>query len=213
MQPAGRRPTASIAFLDFLFNLVLCFLSLVLLLIMQSKQDDVKVPDNRNEVIIKVSWNGGTDDDIDTWVLTPGDQVVSFISKEAPGIHLQRDDVGRKHKRIVGQDGQVTEITDNGEEVNITKIQPGTYTVNLHFFKVDQVRRVADPAEVVEVTVRVIKVNPYQELPAQTVRFTRADVGQEVTVINLQFGADGSLLGTSTLPRQFATVPRGDTVR
>lgn len=124
-------------------------------------------------------------------------------------MHLQRDDVGRANKKVVTSDGITVEEPKNMEVVNITSWIPGTYIVNLHLYRANNV----DPNEAVigsvggegEVTVEVklIKVNPYREAARVQVKLDRAIFGHEKTAFSFTVNQQGEVTDVSTLPVTF----------
>lgn len=196
---------SSIAFLDFLFNLVLTFVVITILLIVIMKKETAKPSvENKSEFVILVDWDDDTSDDIDTWMKDPSGRIIGFPVKEQPGAHLQRDDVG-----VVGEitqlpDGSPAAVNRNTETINITTWQPGTYTVNIHFYKPDfKPERLNGEVTVI---VRVVKVNPFQELSPVVIKFNRAsDVGMEVTALNFVVDDKGGIQSVDRLQNIFVS--------
>lgn len=210
------RHSSTIAFLDFVFNLVLAFVMLVILLLFVVKAENAKpAPENKNEFIITVHWDDGTDDDVDTWVKDPTGKVISFQNKEVPGMHLQRDDIGRANKRVASADGIVVEEPKNMEVVNITSWIPGTYIVNLHLYRANRVNL----AEVLQgtavgegevtVEVKLMKVNPYGEAAKVQVKLDRAIFSQEKTAFSFTVNEKGEVTDVNSLPVSFVRLGAG----
>ena len=199
------RHSSTLAFLDFLFNLLLAFVCLVILLLMQVKASESasKAPENKNEFIVQAIWDSGTDDDVDLWSLDPVGNVIGFKHREAPGMFLQRDDTGRTNKFTFGPDGEKIEELPNFEIVNITKVTAGRYVFNLHLYRPDLNLTLKDPESVITITVRVIKINPFQELPPVVVKLHRSQVGLETTAIGVTIDNKGNVESTDTLPTMF----------
>lgn len=194
---------ASIGFLDFLFNIVLTFMVIAVLLLFITRIEASKPSvETKNELIITVQWNDGTDDDIDLWIQDPGGKTIGFLNKEEPGMHLQRDDTGRANKRIIQTDGSEVEIPTNNEVVNISTLVPGQYNVNLHLFRADSSLPKGTP---LHATVKLVRINPYQEIGPFMIEFDRAKEGSEVTVLNFKAGVQGEPLVISHLPVSFVS--------
>lgn len=199
------RHGSTIAFLDFLFNLVLCFVSLVILLLIQVKQNaDPPRPENKNEFVILVQWDDSTNDDVDTWLMDPSKKIIGFPNKEAPGMALERDDVGRKNKTITRPDGTTEEIKVNSETINITKWQPGTYHLNLHLYRPDLKVLEQLGSQPVKVNIKIIKINPYSEVFSKDVLVERVIGGKEITVANIEIAEDGIVSKITANPIEFA---------
>ena len=89
------------AFLDLLFNTLLCFAALFSLsfdLINPSKQ--TKNVEAKADFIITVVWPADMDDDVDTYVEDPAGNLVAFMRREQGLMHLDRDDTGFQSDRI-----------------------------------------------------------------------------------------------------------------
>lgn len=200
------RHSSTLAFLDFLFNLVLAFVCLVILLLLQVKSTDSthKAPPNENEFIVHVQWDDSTDDDVDLWARDPIGNVVGFLHREAPGMFLQKDDLGRVRKLITAADGTITEEKANFEMVNIVKAIPGRYTFNLQLYRADKVKYDKDLGSEITVRVRVTKINPYHELAPMLVKIKRdMDISAEITAISVELNAKGEIIATDNLPIKF----------
>lgn len=199
------RHSSFMAMLDFLFNLVLAFATLVILLLMVIKAESSSSGiENKNEFILTVQWDDGSNDDVDTWVMDPSGKIVSFQSRDVPGMLLQRDDLGRINKTIYDTStGKVaSEILPNMEVVNFTSWKSGQYNVNLHLYKAD-ISRDGD----ILVKVKLIKVNPFSEPASLEIRLPRSEVGKEVTALNFIVNDKGEITGTSQLPVMFVYSP------
>lgn len=209
----GQRHSSSIALLDFLFNLLLAFVCLVVLLLMQAKSTNTSAaPKDKNEVIVQASWNDGSNDDVDLWGLDPAGQIVGFRHREAPGMFLQRDDTGRSNKFITDPNtGKTIEDPKNFEIINIGKLQPGRYVFNIHLYRADEIRTTEHPDEVVTVTVRVTKINPFREFAPVTLTIPRTHVGEEDTAIGFTVNGKGEIADTDSLPTKFVLKAISDT--
>jgi hypothetical protein len=193
----NNRHGSNIAFIDLLFNFLLVFVLLFVILFAVIKSETT-VPqsavEDKNEFIITVTWDDGTADDVDVWVQNPSQNVISFRNKQAEGMFLQRDDTGIAADSFFTPDGQYVTVPLNQEIVNIRKIIPGRYVVNLHMFA----KRAAEKATV---KVKMIKVNPYSETSSTTVEM--AVNGEELTVLIFEIAQDGSVTVLPTVPTPF----------
>lgn len=196
---------SSIAFLDFLFNLVLTFVVIAILLLVIMKTETAKPSvENKSDFVVMIEWDNDTADDVDLWVKDPADQVVGFPNKEQPGMHLQRDDVGLLGEQVLNVDNELKGELKNVEIVNITAWQKGTYSVNLHLYKSD--KRAGHSTGEITVTIRVMKVNPFYELAPVTVKLDRtAHEGNELPILNFTVSDKGMIESADRLPIYFVT--------
>ena len=85
----------ALEFTDFLFILLLTFLSLFILTLLLinpvAKKAEIV---QKAEYLIILEWNKSSRSDIDLWVESPDQKVVSFRSKQMGIMHLDMDDMG-----------------------------------------------------------------------------------------------------------------------
>jgi len=155
------------AFLDMIFNILLAFVSMVVILFFIIKTE-VSPPnvDNKNELVISLQWNHDTGDDLDIWVQNPNRQIVNFFSREAEGLFLERDDLGRSNDFVTLPDGTKKLVERNEEIVNVRKLIPGRYVINAHLYSADRQRTIPLTARVT-----VVRVHPFQQFPEATKEF------------------------------------------
>ena len=180
----------NMAFLDLLFNTLLCFaalFSLAFVMINPSKKN--KTVDAKAEFLITVTWPSDIDDDVDTYVEDPNGNLVAFNRREQGLMHLDRDDVGFSSDRLQTPFG-IVEYKQNREMVSLRGIVPGEYVVNVHMYT----KRSEEEKET-PVTILLEKINPYRVVTGSNVilkqkgdektafRFVLNDAG-EVTNIN-----------------------------
>jgi hypothetical protein len=123
-----------LAFLDLLFNTLLCFAALFALsfiLVNPSKQN--KNVEAKADFIITVTWPADMDDDVDTYVEDPAGNLVAFMRREQGLMHLDRDDVGFRSDRIETAAG-IVEFKENRELVTLRGTLAGEYVVNVHMY-------------------------------------------------------------------------------
>lgn len=176
-----RRANMIDPFVDLLFNALLGFTFLFLISVMFMNPDARKGRINlKAEFIISVTWPDHLADDIDLWVQDPIGETVSYLSKDASWLHLDRDDRGEINDTIV-IDGEEVIYPINQEVVTIRGIIPGEYTVNLYYFTAAQ-------AQPVEALVKVEKVNPTLEtVYVRKVLLARQDEEQTVVRFTLDY--------------------------
>jgi hypothetical protein len=190
----SRQYRATDPFIDLLFNALLGFTFLFLIAVMFINPEARKGRvDLKAEYIISVTWPDQLADDIDLWVQDPIGETVSYLSKDADWLHLDRDDRGEINDTIV-IDGKEVIYPINQEVVTIRGIIPGEYIVNLYYFAAAQARPV-------EALVKIEKVNPtLQTMYVRKVLLSRQD--EEQTVVRFTLDATGKVLHISELPKR-----------
>lgn len=181
-------------FYDMLFNMLIAFVFCFIVALLAMNPKALKAGDipSKAEYIVNVSWPDMNPDDIDTWVQDPAGEVVWFRTREAGLMHLDRDDRGLQGDVIVINGREVVNPL-NQEVVTIRGIEPGEFTVNVHYFE-------SKDDKPVEVTVSIIKVNPRAEVVFYG-QATLARKGDEATVARFTVLPDGAVTNINTLPK------------
>lgn len=191
---AYRQTRSTDPFIDLLFNALLGFTFLFLVSVMFINPEARKGRVNlKAEYIISVTWPDQLADDIDLWVQDPIGETVSYLSKDASWLHLDRDDRGEINDTII-IDGKEVVYPINQEVVTIRGIIPGEYTVNLYYYAAAQ-------PEPVEALVKVEKVNPtLQTVYVKQVVLQRQD--DEQTVVRFTLDQEGRVASINQLPKR-----------
>ena len=182
---------ANLAFLDVLFNTLLCFAALFALsfvLINPSKAE--KNVEMKAEFVIVVTWPQELDDDVDVYLEDPQGHLVAFMRREDGLMHLDRDDLGSRNDFINTPAGRI-EYPQNREIVTIRGIVPGEYVLNVHMYTKKSVG-VSTP-----VTVLVDKINPYGTVVVKTVEL--GNTGDEKTICRFVVDKEGKVTDVTYL--------------
>ena len=181
-------------FYDMLFNMLIAFVFCFIVALLAMNPKALKAGDipSKAEFIVNVTWPDNDPNDIDTWVQDPGGNLVWFRAREAGLMHLDRDDRGLTGDVIVINGKEVVNPL-NQEVVTVRGIEPGEFTVNVHYYE-------SKNARPVEVTVSIIKVNPRAEVVFYG-QVTLARKGDEATAARFSVRADGSVGDVATLPK------------
>ena len=185
----------NLAFLDLLFNTLLCYaalFSLAFILINPSKKN--KTVDPKAEFIITVIWPSEMDDDVDTYVEDPEGNLIAFNRREQGLMHLDRDDTGLSFDTISTSFGLV-EYKENREMVTIRGYVPGEYVVNVHMYT----KR--EDAET-PVTIILEKINPYKVVTGRNVVLKVK--GDEKTAFRFTVDDEGKVIQTNQLEKGLA---------
>jgi hypothetical protein len=195
----GRRRYGADPFTDMLFNvlLVLSLLFAMALVFINPPARDGNIT-LKAEYLITVSWPDNDPNDIDAWVQDGGGRLCWFKNRDDGLMHLDRDDRGAWNDRIV-VNGREIDNPLNQEVVTLRGIEPGEYTVNLHYYKSENDRAVP-------VSVQVTRVNPRAEIVFHGVT-TLERVGVEKTAVRFTLDAAGQASNVNT---EFKPLVRGD---
>ena len=182
----------NMAFLDLLFNTLLCFAALFVLSFIlinpSKKENNIKA---KADFMITVTWNKDLDDDVDTYVEDPVGNLVAFMRREEGLMHLDRDDLGHRNDTINTPNGPI-EYKDNREIVTLRGFIPGEYVVNVHMY----MKREKAPTEV---TIVLEKLNPYMIIMAKNVILTTN--GQEDTAFRFVVDSEGVVTKVNELKK------------
>lgn len=189
-----KRYNSNLAFIDLLFNLILGFVFLFvvsfLLINDPTKKNEVE---NKAEFMIILNWDDQKDVDIDLWVEGPSGKV-GFKSPQMGFLYLDKDDLG--HKNDIINKGKKDEqiIYINREVINMRGFEAGEYTVNAHYYFTQYKQN-----DSVNVSIEVLKLNPYQEVYKGTKVFKYR--GQEETFVRFTINSDGYVIDKNELPK------------
>ena len=186
----------NMAFLDLLFNTLLCFAALFCLafiLINPSKKN--KTVEAKAEFMITIIWPADMDDDVDTYVEDPEGNLVAFNRREQGLMHLDRDDVGFSSDRIQTSFG-VVEYKENREIVSLRGIVPGEYVVNVHMYTKREDKETP-------VTILLEKINPFKLVTARNVVLVQQ--GDEKTAFRFTLDDEGKVIDTNNLEKSLTS--------
>ena len=193
-----------LAFLDLLFNTLLCFAALFALsfiLINPSKQN--KNVEAKADFIITVTWPADMDDDVDTYVEDPAGNLVAFMRREEGLMHLDRDDVGFRSDRIETIAG-IVEFKENREIVTLRGTFAGEYVVNVHMYT----KRSGDIPT--PVSIRLEKLTPFKIAAVREVTLTDTTAedgkkaGEEKTAFRFTLNSNGEVIDVNHLEKPLA---------
>ena len=185
----------NLAFLDLLFNTLLCFaalFSLAFILINPSQKN--KTVDAKAEFIITVIWPSEMDDDVDTYVEDPEGNLIAFNRREQGLMHLDRDDTGISFDTIATDFGLI-EYKENREMVTIRGYVPGEYVVNVHMYTKREDKETP-------VTIILEKINPYKVITGRNVVLKIK--GDEKTAFRFTVNDEGKVIQTNQLEKGLA---------
>ena len=194
-----RRFHNNLAFVDFLFILLLAFISMLILALLLinpvTKKSEVE---RKAEYIIVLEWDNDSQDDVDLWVRNPLKKHVSFKNKVEGLMHLDKDDLGTVNDTLVLPDGTRQIILLNREVVSLRGWHEGEYVINVHMFN----KRTTIPTNI---TVQMIKINPYKILFEEKVVMLKR--GEEMTIRRITLGRLGDIIDTNKDPASIINDP------
>ncbi len=183
----------NLAFLDVLFNTLLCFAALFamsFILINPSKKDNNVV--EKGEFVIVMTWPKEMDNDVDIYVEDPEGNLVAFMRREEGLMHLDRDDLGQRNDTVQTQFGEI-EYDENREIVTLRGIIPGEYVINVHMY----MKR--EESLLTPITIQLDKINPYSTIMIK--RVTLGDSGEEKTAFRFTLNNDGDVVEINELQK------------
>lgn len=179
-----------LSYLDFYVYFVSVFIGLFILAFAlineESKKGNVIDP---SQYMIELTWEDGSNSDIDLWVQDPTGSITYFSHKDSQIVTLDRDDLGINNSATL-QNGTVVNNPIRREVANIRRIIPGTYTVNVMMYRNSTGEKT--PAHV---TIR--RLNPYIEIEEKTVELTAN--GDEMTILNFDLNTEGVVSNTNDI--------------
>jgi len=189
----------NVAFLDLLFNTLLCFAALFTLsFVMINPSRENANTESKAEFIITVTWPHEQDNDVDVYVEDPEGHLVSFSRREDGLMHLDRDDLGHRNDTIQTPDGPIT-YNENREIVSIRGILPGEYIVNVHMYHKNSV-------ENCPVTIQLDKINTFKTAALKEVTLVIKE--EEKTAFRFTVNQNGDVIDVNELPKDLAHANR-----
>ena len=189
-----------LAFVDFLFILLLAFISMfILALLLINPVPKKSEIERKAEYIITLEWDDKSHDDIDIWIEDPVNNILSFRNKAAGLMHLDKDDLGQINDVIYLPDGTQQVIELNREVVTFRGWIKGEYVVNVHLYT----KRNDEKASV---KVTMLRINPYRLLWEENVSLTHQ--GQELTIRRFTLNQKGDMIKTNTIEKLFINTTR-----
>ena len=196
------RSRTYLSFIDFLFILLLAFISMFILALLLinpiTKKSEIE---RKAEYIVTLEWEDKSHDDIDLWIEDPVGNVLSFRNKVAGLMHLDKDDLGQINDIIYLPDGTRQVIELNREVATFRGWVKGEYVVNVHLYT----KRSDRDAQVI---VTLLRVNPYKLLWEEHLPLTTH--GQEYTVRRFTLNVQGDMIKTSKVEKLFINSPRNN---
>ena len=203
-----RKYTSNLAFVDFLFILLLAFISMfILALILINPVTKKSEVERKAEFLITLEWDKESRDDVDIWVEDPLGKVVSFRNKTVDVMHLDKDDLGQLNDTIRFPDGSTQVIHLNREVVTLRGWVEGEYTINAHMYNKRDRPHPSDAnsyGHPTKVKVEMLRINPYKILFEE--RFILTHRGEEVTIRRVTLNKDGDIIATNKREKSFVTL-------
>ena len=189
----------NLAFLDLLFNTLLCFAALfALAFILINPDKENNNVESKAEFLVTVTWPEGMDNDVDMYVEDPVGHLAAFMRREDGLMHLDRDDLGQRNDTVNTPFGPV-KVKGNKEIVTLRGIVPGEYVVNIHMYAE------REKATQTSVTIQLEKLNPYRVITVK--ELILINTGDEKTAFRFTLDKTGKVidvnqLSKSLLPKQ-----------
>lgn len=199
--------STDVAFLDTFLNIAivaiaLFMISFLLINPVAKKADEESVP-LKTLYIISVEWSENTNTDLDLWVRDPHGEIVSFKSREVPGMSLDRDDTGFHTDTIKDAGGNIISFNPlNREVVSIRVPAEGKYTINTHFY---------GGSGSIDVKIEVTQISPYRIVTHATYKVEK--LGLETSVMVFDMDKKGKISNIQHFPEEYFVIPSATRVR
>jgi|TARA_B100000809_G_scaffold222751_1_gene231934 hypothetical protein len=190
---------STLAFTDLLFNILIgfAFMFIIAFLLINPVEKEAQV-EAKAEFMIVMEWDDQSAYDVDLWMSDPVGNIVGFPNMHAGLLHLDKDDLGQSNDTVVLADGTTKIIYLNREVMTIRGIVPGEYVVNNHLYSMKGQQKKGP----MEVTTRIIKLNPFSEIHTGVV--TLLVNGAEETVIRFTVNPEGNVTSKNHRKKRFA---------
>ena len=201
-----RKYQSNLAFVDFLFILLLAFISMfILALILINPVTKKSEVERKAEFLITLEWDNKSDDDVDLWMEDPMGRLVSFRNKTIDVMHLDKDDLGQVNDTIRFPDGTSQVIFLNREVISLRGWIQGEYTINAHMYNKKDMDDL-NHGKPTNIRVEMLRITPYKTLFEE--KFTLSERGEEVTVRRVTLNKDGNIIATNKREKSFVNLDR-----
>lgn len=186
-------------FSALLFNSLkaITFMFFISFAMINKPADEGKI-DPKAEMMITVTWPDNNPDDVDTYVMDPGGNIVWYNQREAGLMHLERDDRGMFKDVILLNNVEISNPL-NQETVAFRGLQDGEYIVNVVLY-------IANGSAPLPVEVKVEKLNPKVEVIFYQTLELRG-TGDEVTAVRFTL-AEADVINVNNIPRSLVELTR-----
>jgi hypothetical protein len=186
-------------FSALLFNSLkaITFMFFISFAMINKPADEGKI-DPKAEMMITVTWPDNNPDDVDTYVMDPGGNIVWYNQREAGLMHLERDDRGMFKDVILLNNVEISNPL-NQETVAFRGLQDGEYIVNVVLY-------IANGSAPLPVEVKVEKLNPRVEVIFYQTLELRG-TGDEVTAVRFTL-AEADVVNVNNIPRSLVELTR-----
>jgi len=194
----GRRNQSFLlSYIDLLMNLSISFAAIFMLavVLINAPTRQQQGADQRAKLLIVMTWDPHSADDLDLWVKVPNGEAVGFSHPSGLIAHLQRDDMGPINDYYELPDGTRRYPRFNQEITSIRSKAPGHYIVNALLY-----RRHPDPETGVQssgpvtCTIELIEIDPeYRALETRQVTLYTEGDEQTAFSFDIEDGKVGNL--------------------
>ncbi|MGA1109101.1 MAG: hypothetical protein ACO3U1_07865 [Marivivens sp.] len=186
-------------FSALLFNSLkaITFMFFISFAMINKPADEGKI-DPKAEMMITVTWPDNNPDDVDTYVMDPGGNIVWYNQREAGLMHLERDDRGMFKDVILLNNVEISNPL-NQETVAFRGLQDGEYIVNVVLY-------IANGSAPLPVEVKVEKLNPKVEVIFYQTLELRG-TGDEATAVRFTL-AEADVVNVNNIPRSLVELTR-----
>jgi hypothetical protein len=211
MRDRGRNGNL-LGYVDISMNLLMCFIVLFVLafVMMRPRADEADTRGKlatTSKLVIHMTWDSTSDDDVDLWVKTDSPfSVVGFKGKSSVNMYLDNDSLGKSSNAVLKSDG-VASTFGNNEHMHVKECTNTRVTVNLHYYRGQSGRPVSARVELIRIdplgivhTSMVELDKPGQERTAMQFRMDEDCNVTEITQVQSNF-VMSKLSGQGSIPQ------------
>lgn len=190
---------SNISFIDMLFALLLGVFAIFILtcIMIGSPKQNNQTPNDKSQVMITMTWDDQSANDIDMWVLTPEHNMIGYTNKENTYMALERDDTGLGSDTAI-VNGKPMILRVNKEIIRIRQRRPGHYVVNGYYYAAhtDTEKNIFYTGAM-DVRFEIAEINPiYNILFVRTINLKLP--GSQVTAFEFDILPDGKVTNFET---------------
>jgi len=180
-------PSATLAFIDVLFNLLLgiTMMFIVAFLLINPPHNAGQI-DPPVRLLVEMEWNPESYKDMDLWARGYDGVWVGFMRPDGRYFSLERDDRGAVTDTVV-INGEEVVIKRNYEVITFSILPPGEYYINVHHY--------SGNGPETDIEVRLTSISPFKAIFSSKITLNPK---QEITVVSFTVDEYGEIIDVRT---------------
>lgn len=189
-----------LGYVDICMNLLMAFVLLFAFAFMLIKIQDSTIKkqnaiNTNSKLVIHLSWDDNSNDDIDIWAKTDNPPaVVGFKSKSSRNMFLDNDTLGLESNALIKKNGQMVASYGNNEHIHIKECTDTHVIINAHYYRSDKLRAMP-------IKIDLIRLEPLSIIYSASIVLDKT--GQEKTALQFDLDENCNVTNITTTQSRF----------